>query len=168
MKIIIKAIEFANRAHADQVRKYTGQPYIFHPMRVAMAVANHRGSDEMICAAVLHDTVEDCGVHIADILKEFGPDIARLVDELTNKTKASDLPRAERKRMDRERIATISTDAKIIKALDRIDNLRELVNAPYDFRKKYHQESRELLRVLSTHIPESIEFELNSCCPELP
>jgi (p)ppGpp synthase/HD superfamily hydrolase len=166
MKIVCKAIEFANKAHAGQVRKYTSQPYIFHPMRVAMAVANFKFSDEMVCAAILHDVVEDCGVAPATILGEFGPDIYSLVDELTNKTKASDLPRAERKRMDRERIVTISLQAKIIKALDRIDNLREMRDAPADFKKKYFQESRELIAVLRG-IPEEIETQLASLCMEI-
>jgi len=85
-------------------------------------------TEGMITAALLHDAVEDQSDKISLIMIEFifNSNVATLVDELTNKSKAADAPRAERKKMDRERIMDISRDAKIIKLCDRIDNLSEM------------------------------------------
>ena len=68
------ALVFATAAHAavGQMRKYTNDPYIVHPIRVATTVAKFGGTDEMIAAAYLHDVVEDTGVSIVDILDMFG------------------------------------------------------------------------------------------------
>ena len=65
-----KAIEFATKAHEGQVRKYTGEPYIVHPLEVAEIVKTVEHTEEMLMAAVLHDTVEDTDTTIEDIDRE--------------------------------------------------------------------------------------------------
>ena len=91
MKDLVKrAAEFATSAHEGQVRKYTGVPYIVHPIEVMEIVKTVDHDDEMLAAALLHDVVEDCGVTIEDIVKEFGSDVASLVSALTDVSKPED------------------------------------------------------------------------------
>jgi (p)ppGpp synthase/HD superfamily hydrolase len=133
---------FAKAAHKGQFRKYTNEPYVTHPIRVAHAVMLHPiVAEDMIAAAFLHDVPEDTEFTIEQITNLFGQEVGTLVDELTNQSKATGLPRAERKSMDRERLKTVSKKAKIIKMLDRIDNLNEMHGAEYDFKKLYVGES---------------------------
>ena len=79
-----EAIEFATEAHGDQKRKYTGEPYITHPIAVMEIVREVPHTEEMLMAAVLHDTVEDTPVTIEDIKTKFGTKVAELVDGLTD------------------------------------------------------------------------------------
>ncbi len=142
MNLILESAKFAQQAHAGQNRKYGRGPYVHHPARVAARVALlPDATEEMVAAAFLHDVLEDTHASIGDLEQRFGPAVAGLVRELTNQSKGLPLPRAERKRMDREHLATISRPAKLIKLLDRIDNLREVGGASPDFRRLYTQES---------------------------
>jgi (p)ppGpp synthase/HD superfamily hydrolase len=102
----------------------------------------------MVAAAFLHDVVEDTPHTLGEVAAEFGPEVARLVEELTNPSKGSKASRSERKQQDREHLAEVSVEAKIIKLLDRIDNLHEMTEAPSGFRKKYCEESRLLVEVI--------------------
>ncbi|MFD1079593.1 HD domain-containing protein, partial [Longispora fulva] len=67
-----EALEFARNAHASQLRKYTGESYIEHPIRVATMVKTVPHTTEMVCAAYLHDVVEDTPVSLEDIQRKFG------------------------------------------------------------------------------------------------
>lgn len=163
---IIVAAHFARLAHLDQSRKWTGARYITHPARVAARVTWAYGLaafdiERMICAAWLHDVLEDTPTEISDIISLVGADVAQLVDELTNKSKATGLPRYDRKRLDRERISGISREAKIIKLIDRIDNLNEIPAEAGEFRTIYCNESQLLLNTLEgTH--KELEDELQN------
>jgi (p)ppGpp synthase/HD superfamily hydrolase len=155
MNIILKAAAFARQAHAEQRRKYNDRPYIQHPARVAGRVAAHpRSTEAMVAAAFLHDVVEDTPHTLEEVSAEFGPEVARLVAELTNPSKGSKAPRRERKQLDRDHLAQVTLEAWIIKLLDRIDNLQEMVDAPGNFRRKYCEESRLLADVISDADPE--------------
>lgn len=149
----------ARDAHEGQTRKYTGRPYIEHPARVAARVAIVQGaSPEMVAAAFLHDVLEDTDVSLEEI-ELFSPEAAELVVWLTNPSKGSHLPRAERKRMDREHIVSAPWEARVIKLLDRIDNLREMEGAPTGFARLYGQESLLLAEALEGTDP-ILEAEL--------
>lgn len=152
------ALEFATKKHEGQFRKDGKTPYISHPKRVAelvrkyvldhgMAYDPFGYGRSMVAAAFLHDTVEDCGVTMEYLRDDFGPLISDLVDWMTNKTHDMKLPRAERKRLDRERLAKAPKMAKIIKLLDRIDNLTD-TGLSEEFRKRYGKESLLLVEVL--------------------
>lgn len=148
MNKILAAAQFAARAHSGQVRKYTERPYITHPARVAaMAMTLPYADEVMVCAAWLHDTVEDCGVAAAELAALFGQDVADVVCELTHtpKSQVPHLGRAQRKALDRNRLEKSSLTARRIKLLDRIDNLREMDEAPLDFLGVYVNESQLLL-----------------------
>ncbi len=144
-----RAQRFAEKAHAGQKRKYTGAPYVVHPGRVAQRVAGLGLPETAVAAAWLHDTVEDCGVSIEALRSEFGGEVAGLVDHLTNRSKGLGLHRAARKKMDRERLSRIPMVARIIKAVDRLDNLGDLATGDPAFRRMYASESVALADALA-------------------
>lgn len=78
-----EAVAFATAAHAGQCRKLSGIPYILHPMEVSAIAATMSNSEDLLIAALLHDTVEDCGVEPAEIKRRFGARVAALVQSET-------------------------------------------------------------------------------------
>ncbi len=148
MSLVDKAKLFATKAHDGQVRKYTGVPYIVHPIEVSEIVARHNGSKEMIAAALLHDVVEDTDVTIDEIRNEFGNAVALLVDDLTDVSKKEDGNRAVRKAMDREHIAKASAAAMVVKAADMISNGKDIKENDPAFAKVYLKEMKALLDVM--------------------
>lgn len=150
MDMIEKARVFATAAHhaAGNVRKYTGEPYINHPAAVVELVRSVPHTQYMICAAWLHDTVEDTGVTLDVIEREFGPKVAELVEMLTDVSTAQDGLRKQRKAKDREHTAKASPEAKTIKLADLIDNTRSIVERDPRFAKVYMAEKALLLGVL--------------------
>jgi len=85
--VIDRAIEFATLAHRGQVRRYTGEPYIVHPVEVMEIVSTVSDDSEVLAAALLHDTVEDTPISLQDIRYEFGDRVAGLVDQLTDRSR---------------------------------------------------------------------------------
>jgi (p)ppGpp synthase/HD superfamily hydrolase len=146
--LILLARTFASRAHRGQVRKYTGEPYINHPVEVADIVRRHNGSPEMIAAALLHDVVEDTDVTLDNIRSEFGESVANLVADLTDVSHPEDGNRATRKAMDREHTAQASAAAMVIKAADLISNTSSIVEHDPSFARVYLKEKRALLDVM--------------------
>ena len=146
-----EAREFAREAHKDQYRKYKKEPYIEHPIRVAALVKMVAHSKEMICAAYLHDVVEDTPVTIEDIEKKFGSEVAVLVEELTDVYVKENYPflnRRMRKEKELERQSKISSQAKTVKLADVIDNTRDIVENDPGFARKYIKEMENLVKVL--------------------
>lgn len=150
MSIILKAAALAVRAHEGQKRKYNGFPYITHPARVAGRVGILPGAtEEMVAAAYLHDVLEDTTVTREEIEAATNAQVGFYVDCMTNKSKGTGLPRAERKAMDRRHLSEVPDEVKLIKAIDRMDNLMEMREAPVDFKRLYAEESLLLCDVLS-------------------
>mgnify|MGYP003447170341 CR=1 FL=1 len=85
VKLVQKAYDFANKHHNGQLRK-SGEPYIIHPLNVAYILVTAELDEPTICAALLHDVVEDTKVTDQDIINEFGVEIAVLVDGVTKLT----------------------------------------------------------------------------------
>jgi len=146
MSIVEKAAKFAAKAHSSQKRKYTGEPYFVHCAEVANLVRENGGCDEMVAAAYLHDTVEDCGVSITKISSEFGLFVAKLVSDLTDVSKPSDGNRAKRKEIDRNHIKNACMSAKIIKLADLISNTRSISTHDPDFAVVYLEEKALILK----------------------
>lgn len=145
------ALEFAARAHGEQQRKFTKEPYIEHPKRVAETVRTVPHSTEMICAAYLHDVVEDTEIEIEEIRERFGAKVAELVAELTDEYMKENYPhlnRKARKQKEVERQAEMSKEAKTIKLADVIDNTPDIVKNDPGFGRKYLLEMENLTRVL--------------------
>ncbi len=145
-----KALVFATTAHAavGQQRKYTGEPYIVHPIAVAEIVKSVPHTPEMIAAALLHDVVEDTLVTIEEIEAQFDAKVAELVGWLSDVSKPEDGNRATRKAMDRDHIAKAPPEAKTIKLADLIDNTASIKARDPDFWRVYRREKTALLNVL--------------------
>lgn len=158
--VIQRAAEYAKAAHGsiDQRRKYTNQPYIVHPESVAEIVSSVTDDAEMICAAWLHDVVEDTPTTLKQIVADFGNPIANLVDDLTNVSKTSDGDRRKRAEINRAHTANASSRAKTIKLADIIDNLSGIARAQAGqvepgFAKRFVSEKELLLTVLQQGDP---------------
>lgn len=152
--IVEKALEFAAKAHKGQVRKYTGEPYINHPIEVMNIVQRTAECyPAMLCAALLHDSVEDTDVTHEDIVYEFGEWVAELVENLTDVSKPEDGNRAQRKEIDRQHTAQAHYEAKTIKLADLISNSKSICEHDKDFAKVYIKEKELLLEVLTEGDP---------------
>jgi GTP diphosphokinase / guanosine-3',5'-bis(diphosphate) 3'-diphosphatase len=130
LALLLKALAFAAHKHRDQRRKDAeASPYINHPIALADVLVNEGGvSDvEVLCAALLHDTVEDTATTHQELADAFGSRIARIVAEVTD-DKA--LAKAERKRLQVEHAAALSREAKLVKLADKICNLRDVAQRP--------------------------------------
>lgn len=153
MTLIKKAEDFCKTAHLMQKRKYTFEPYWHHCREVALLVEAVGGSDGMIAAAWLHDTVEDTGTPMKKIVDEFGHEVGIYVDDLTDPSKPEDGNRAERRAIDRAHSATIHENAKTIKLADLISNSCSIGRHSPDFAKVYMAEKALLLPLLSAGNP---------------
>lgn len=145
-----KARAFAFKYHNDicHKRKYTNEPYTNHLLSVAEIVRSVKHTEAMICAAWLHDAVEDTTATLNDIESFFGNEVATLVEMLTDVSKLSDGNRATRKAIDREHTAKASREAKTIKLADLIDNSQNILLHDRNFAKVYLKEKSLLMRVL--------------------
>lgn len=129
---ILDAASFAAKKHTGQKRKGSdGEPYINHPIEVAnlLVSVGKIEDDDMIVAALLHDTVEDCGVSHEEIEENFGTVVASYVRELTDD---KSLPKEERKNLQIEHAPHLSHGAKQIKLADKISNIRDVIENPPD------------------------------------
>ena len=155
-KLIRKAFNFAVDAHEHQ-RRISGEAYIFHPIAVAKIVAYEIGSDAIsIAAALIHDVVEDnSNYSIQNIKKEFGKNIARIVDGLTKisnlSTKADISHQAENYR---KMLLTLSEDVRviIIKIADRLHNMQTLSVMPVEKQIKKASETLYIYAPLAHRI----------------
>ena len=120
----LRAFETANRAHAGQFRK-SGEPYITHPIAVAEILAELGMDQPTIAAALLHDTVEDTPYSLEALRKDFGDEIAQLVDGVTKLDKLTYGPTAEAETL-RKMVVAMSKDIRVlvIKLADRLHNAR--------------------------------------------
>jgi (p)ppGpp synthase/HD superfamily hydrolase len=145
-----RALSFATDAHAsiNQRRKYTGEPYIVHPIAVAELVRSVPHTEAMIAAALLHDVIEDTPVMLADIDAGFGSEVAELVGWLTDVSKPEDGNRRKRKHLDLLHTAKAPAAAKTIKLADLIDNTRTISKYDPSFWRVYRGEKEALLQVL--------------------
>jgi (p)ppGpp synthase/HD superfamily hydrolase len=150
--LIIRACKFAKEAHKDQKRKYTNEPYINHCHNVATIVTElPESTHEMVAAAYLHDTIEDCGVTFDTLKAEFGELTALYVRSLTDvytKESFPNLNRATRKRLEAERFHFEPAQVKTIKLADLIDNTSSIVEHDANFATVYLKEKKAMLQYL--------------------
>jgi (p)ppGpp synthase/HD superfamily hydrolase len=125
-----KALNYAARVHARQIRKKTGRPYIGHLMSVAAIVIEYGGDEEMAIAALLHDAVEDHGglPRLREIRKRFGKRVAHIVDGCTDSYAKPKPPWLERRRAYVARVANESPDVLLVSAADKLSNVRETLH----------------------------------------
>lgn len=155
--LIAKAASYAARAHKNQLRKDGVTPYFYHCSMVAYLVQKYFPDceQEMVAAAYLHDTIEDCETTVEEIRKEFGDIVAGYVVGLTNvftKKNYPNLNRKERKSAECQRLKNLSTPVKCIKLADRLANIIDLTSLEKGFQDKFVSETRELLDAIGdTH-----------------
>ena len=149
LSMIEKAAAFAAEHHSTQKRK-SGEPYIIHPLCVATILAGMDMDKATICAALLHDVVEDTGVKLSEVETEFSPEIAQLVDGVTKLTNLNyDLSKMEKQAENlRKMFMAMARDIRviIIKLADRLHNLRTL---QYQTREKQIEKATETLDIYS-------------------
>ncbi len=127
---LIRAVAFAAHKHRDQRRKDADKsPYINHPIALANVLANEAGilEADVLCAAILHDTIEDTETTAEELNREFGSRICAIVLEVTDD---KSLSKAERKQLQIAHSATLSLEAKLVKFADKICNLRDIASTP--------------------------------------
>ena len=144
-----KALSLAIRAHDGQVRKYTNEPYILHPVAVAEIISSVTLEKDMIRAALLHDVVEDTSLTLDFLRRYFNDRVAILVEDLTDVSTPGDGNRKVRKQMDLEHTAIASPDAKTIKLADLIHNTSSILRYDPHFAVLYMKEKKALLEVLT-------------------
>jgi guanosine-3',5'-bis(diphosphate) 3'-pyrophosphohydrolase len=126
----IKAVAFAADKHRNQRRKDAeASPYINHPIALANVLANEGGIEDVnvLCAAVLHDTIEDTETTAEELTSIFGAKVTSIVIEVTDD---KSLAKEVRKQRQVEHAALISTEAKLVKLADKICNLRDILASP--------------------------------------
>ena len=147
---IQQAIDFATEKHKGQMRKYGGEEYITHPIAVAEIVASVMNDEDAICAALLHDTLEDTKTTYQELQEIFGDRVARMTKDVTSPSKEfPQYKRAERKALDRNHLASIDGDSQSIKYADILHNIPTMVKNNPKFGKMYVDEKWEDIRVMT-------------------
>lgn len=147
----VEATRIAIIAHGDQKRKFTGDPYITHPIRVSGKVFQVTGSYQMAIAGVLHDVIEDTKVTGDSLGATFGKTVQTLVESVT---KDKSLPKDARETEYLQRVSKASRETIILKLADRFDNVQEMLhpNTPNDFRIKYARNTDKLLNTIASNV----------------
>ena len=150
LKMLLKALQFSAIKHRNQRRKdVDASPYINHPISLASILCNeaHVTDIEVICGALLHDTVEDTETTAEELEREFGSAIKDIVMDVTDDAL---LGKAERKQAQIDHAADVSDKAKLVKLADKISNLRDIsINPPptwsLERRQKYYDWAKEVI-----------------------
>ena len=164
IKLITRAYEYAKMHHEGQVRK-SGEPYIIHPVEVAYIVSTLELDDSAICAALLHDVVEDTEVTREDIVEEFGEEIAVLVDGVTKLGKIAHFLDKEEEQVENYRkfFMAMAKDIRVlmIKLADRLHNMRTLKHLSDDRKQAIVKETMQLYAPLANRLGiYSVKWEL--------
>ncbi len=167
-KLIRKAFNLAKDAHAE-VRRKSGEPYIFHPIEVATIVAKEIGLGPIsVASALIHDVVEDSEYTLEDIERLFGEEIARIIDGLTKISGVFDQNISMQAENFRKMLLTISDDIRviIIKLADRLHNMRTMESMPQHKQLKIASETLYLYAPLAHRIGlYNIKTELEATSP---
>jgi len=149
LAVIERAYRVAEKAHGTQTRK-SGDPYITHPLAVATILADIGMTESTVCAALLHDTIEDTRYTLAELRDDFGDEVAALVDGVTklDKVKYGDSAQAE---TIRKMIVAMSRDIRVlvIKLADRLHNMRTLRYLKQDTQERKARETLDIFAPLA-------------------
>jgi GTP pyrophosphokinase len=146
LELARKAYEFSQKNHAGQTRA-SGEPYLVHPLEVALVLAQMKMDPIAIAAGLLHDSVEDTSLTIVDIRKEFGEQVAHIVEGVT-KISAIDFASREEHEAEnlRKMMLAMVDDIRVvlIKLADRLHNMRTLEHLPPDRQQKIARETLDI------------------------
>ena len=152
--LIQRAYDYSFRMHAGQTRK-SGQPYIVHPVSVAAIIADLRLDAASVCAGLLHDVVEDTLATTEDLTKEFGPEVAELVDGVTKLSKINFTSKEDREAENfRKMVVAMARDIRVllIKLCDRLDNMRTLEHMSRESQERIARETMEIYAPLANRL----------------
>ncbi len=169
IELLMKAYVFSAQVHKGQKRK-SGEPYLTHPLEVANILADLELDASTVCAGLLHDTIEDTLTTLEDIKREFGDEIAFLVDGVTKISKVSDkvVPREEEQAENlRKMMLSMGKDIRVIliKLADRLHNMKTLDYLDPEKRKEIARETIEIYAPLANRLGiYRIKQELEDLC----
>jgi guanosine-3',5'-bis(diphosphate) 3'-pyrophosphohydrolase len=163
--ILEKIKDFADKAHGEQMRKYTPDRYIVHPVRVMNFCKEYTNDISILAAALLHDVLEDTQTTKGEIEKFLAAlmdaqrtgKTTRLVEDLTDVYTKQNYPhwnRRERKQKEAERLSKADPDAQTVKYADIIDNSIEIVSHDRDFASVFLREGRAILEKIDKGNPQ--------------
>ena len=158
----LEALRLAFEFHDGQKRKYTNEPYVVHCISVADIIKSVTDDIDIICAAYLHDTLEDTNIDPKIIENIFGARCLNLVYQVTNVSRPEDGNRATRKQLDLEHLVKADKDGQTIKLADLIHNTQDVVKYDKDFAIYYLREKEKLLKVLTKGNKELYKKACNS------
>lgn len=163
VEILKRAYEFSEKAHEGQVRR-SGEPYIFHPLGVAIILAELRLDLATVATGLLHDTVEDTQATLEDIKKNFGETITQLVDGVT-KISLMKFRNTHEKQGEniRKMIVAMGKDVRVVlvKLADRLHNMRTLHHMPPDKQARIAEETLDIYAPLASRLGiNSLKIEL--------
>src|SRR5919109_635044 len=146
LEIVRKAYEYSQKYHAGQTRA-SGQPYLVHPLEVACVLAEMKMDPIGIAAGLLHDSVEDTSITIVDIRKEFGDQVAHIVEGVTKISKIDFATREEQEAENLRKMMLAMVDdirVVLIKLADRLHNMRTLEHLPPERQQKIARETLDI------------------------
>src|SRR3982075_2302288 len=146
LSIIKKAYDFSLKYHEGQSRA-SGEPYLVHPLEVALVLAEMKMDPVAVAAGLLHDSVEDTSVTIVDIRKDFGEQVAHIVEGVTKISKIDFVSREEQQAENLRKMMLAWVDdicVVLIKLADRLHNMRTLEHLPADRQQKIAEETLEI------------------------
>ncbi len=144
--LIRRDYEYSARMHGEQ-KRMSGEPYVTHPLNVALIIADFKLDLPSIITGLLHDVVEDTHASLAEVQAHFGPEVARLVDGVTKVSKITFLSREEKQAENfRKMIIAMAHDIRVvlIKLADRLHNMRTLHHLPRDRQEEISRETLEI------------------------
>jgi GTP diphosphokinase / guanosine-3',5'-bis(diphosphate) 3'-diphosphatase len=160
-RMVVRAYEVAERSHRGQLRR-SGDPYISHPLAVAQIAADLGMEAPTLCAALLHDTVEDTALSLTEVSRDFGDEVGRLVDGVTKLDKVRYGDSAEAETI-RKMVVAMARDPKvlILKLADRLHNVRTLSWLPPDKQQRLAKQTLEIYAPLAHRLGmNAIKWEL--------
>ncbi|HUV10119.1 MAG TPA: bifunctional (p)ppGpp synthetase/guanosine-3',5'-bis(diphosphate) 3'-pyrophosphohydrolase [Acidimicrobiia bacterium] len=149
--LVERAFDVARRAHTNQVRR-SGEPYIAHPLGVAMVLADLGLDDVTVASALLHDAVEDTTLTVAALEEQFGAEIARIVDGVTKLDRLQFDTREEQQAATlRKMLVAMAKDIRVllIKLADRLHNMRTIASLPEEKQTRIAQETLDVYAPLA-------------------
>jgi len=164
---VVRAADFAAKAHEGQKRK-SGAPYVVHPFGVALTITQLRLDIPSVCAALLHDCVEDTGTTTEELGELFGEDVQFLVDGVT-KLKSLPLKAREDRQAEnfRKMVLAMARDIRVIliKLADRLDNMRTLSHMPVEKHERIARETKSIYAPIANRLGiQWVKVELEDLC----
>jgi GTP pyrophosphokinase len=152
--LIKSAFDFGRRHHDGQLRK-SGEAYFTHPVSVARVITELKLDTASLCAALLHDTVEDTKATVEDVQREFGDEVAFLVDGVTKLSKFNFISKEDRQAESfRKMLLHMAKDIRVllVKLADRLDNMRTLDHMKPDAQERIARETIEIYAPLANRL----------------